>query len=95
MKFVILMHQKPFLSLKTALFHVYGNIERVEGYSCQIYSCGKQFNLLEEYSPLWPWKPQKWTGHPKKPILISNMPLYFLWGRNGEKFGFDPFLGHL
>ena len=50
--FVILMHQKPFLSLKTSLFQVYGNIEIVEGYSSQIYSCGKQFNLLEEYSPL-------------------------------------------
>ena len=46
------MHQKPFLSLKTSLFQVYGNIEIVEGYSSQIYSCGKQFNLLEEYSPL-------------------------------------------
>ena len=52
--FVILMHQKPFLSLKTSLFQVYGNIEIVEGYSSQIYSCGKQFNLLEEYSPLVP-----------------------------------------
>ena len=51
--FVILMHQKPFLSLKTSLFQVYGNIEIVEGYSSQIYSCGKQFNLLEEYSPLY------------------------------------------
>ena len=49
------MHQKPFLSLKTSLFQVYGNIEIVEGYSSQIYSCGKQFNLLEEYSPLGPW----------------------------------------
>ena len=46
------MHQKPFLSLKTSLFQVYGNIEIVEGYSSQIYLCGKQFNLLEEYSPL-------------------------------------------
>ena len=50
--FVILMHQKPFLSLKTSLFQVYGNIEIVEGYSSQTYSCGKQFNLLQEYSPL-------------------------------------------
>ena len=31
---------------------MYGNIEIVEGYLSQIYSCGKQFNLLEEYSPL-------------------------------------------
>ena len=67
--FVILMHQKPFLSLKTSLFQVYGNIEIVEGYSSQIYTGGKQFNLLEEYSPLWPWKPQKWTGHPKKNLF--------------------------
>ena len=48
--FVILMHQKPFLFLKTSLFLMYGI---VEGYSSQIYSCGKQFNLLEEYSPLY------------------------------------------
>ena len=46
------MHQKPFLSLKTSLFQVYGNIEIVEGYSSQTYSGGKQFNSLEEYSPL-------------------------------------------
>ena len=46
--FVILMHQKTSLSLKTSLFQVYGNIEIVEGYSSQTYSCGKQFNLLEE-----------------------------------------------
>ena len=46
------MHQKLFLSLKTSLFQVYGNIEIVEGYSSQTYSGGKQFNLLEEYSPL-------------------------------------------
>ena len=38
--FVILMHQKPFLSLKTSLFQVYGNIEIVEGYSSQTYSGG-------------------------------------------------------
>ena len=50
--FVILMYQKPFLSLKTSLFQVYGNIEIVEGYSSQTYSGGKQFNLLEEYCPL-------------------------------------------
>ena len=46
------IHQKPFLSLKTTLFQVYGNIKFVEGYSSQIYSCRKQFNLLEEYSCL-------------------------------------------
>ena len=34
------------------MFQVYGNIEIVEGYSSQKYSFGKQFNLLEEYSPL-------------------------------------------
>ena len=31
---------------------MYGNIEIVEGYSSLTYSCRKQFNLLEEYSPL-------------------------------------------
>ena len=31
------MHQKPFLSLKTSLLQVYGNIEIVEGYSSQIF----------------------------------------------------------
>ena len=35
--FVILMHQNFFLSLKTSLFQVYGNIEIVEGYSSQTY----------------------------------------------------------
>ena len=30
----------------------------------------------------------------KNPILISHMPLYSLWRRNGEKLDFDPFLGH-
>ena len=59
--FVILMHQKPFLSLKTSLFQVYGNIEIVEGYSSQIYTGGKQFNLLEEYSPL-SWGRHKHSG---------------------------------
>ena len=38
--FVILMHQKSFLSLKISLFQVYGNIEIVEGYSSQTYSGG-------------------------------------------------------
>ena len=31
---------------------LYDNNKIVEGYSFQTYSCGKQFNLLQEYSPL-------------------------------------------
>ena len=60
------MHQKPFLSLKTSLFQVYGNIEIVEGYSSQIYPCGKQFNLLEEYSPLPPHNLEKKDKYDQK-----------------------------
>ena len=50
--FVILMYQKPFLSLKTSLFQVFGNIEIVERYSSKTYSCGNNSICWEKYSPL-------------------------------------------
>ena len=48
---------------------MYAILEIVEGYLSQKYSCGKQFNLLEEYSPLnsEPWAVTKYRQvGPKK-----------------------------